>query len=219
MTGLLQLPAADEFRMPDDVALKALAIARVIALRQHSRRLIRRSEIDDFAGDLVAHAVRCWPKYNRGKASAVTFLSFAMRLAAISLLRARHSAKRGQRRCVRLTDVESGDGQTPDTHMCMAVSAIHIHSVDLRLDLELVRAQLSDELDAYCALLEIMTPHEVVQLLRVSRYHVAARVCEMHQQFEAAGLREYLRGVNQAKGMRSQEKPQIFRQPARRLRK
>ncbi|HRX85789.1 MAG TPA: sigma factor [Phycisphaerae bacterium] len=192
MIALTPAPAGTEGRLTDDDALIAMATARVIARRLCRRGAIPRADVDDVAADLVLHAVRCWRKFNERRGSASTFISAIMSRAAISMLRARASTQRDFRRCKSLADITNGDDEIAAFSPWALAAVNRPKAADLHHDIEVAVAQLPLELRAYCALLMVMTEHEIVRLLKVSRYHVATRVREIRRCFEAAGLDEYL---------------------------
>ena len=171
--------------------VKAMEIALQTARQLHRRGAILRNDIDDFAGDLLLHVVRVWPKFDGNKSSDGTFLNSIMRRAAVSLLRKRYARKRNPGQCVSFDGVEGESFQTA-VDFRLPTPTHHEDLADIRHDLEFAMDQMTDELRAYCALLMVMTRFEIVRMLHMSRYQVAARICEIRQHFEEMRLAEYL---------------------------
>ncbi len=171
--------------------VKAMEIALRTARQLYRRGAILRNEIDDFAGDLLLHVVRVWPKFDGNKSSDNTFLNSIMRRAAVSLLRKRYARKRNPGQCVSFDGVEGESFQTA-VDFRLPTPTHHEDLADIRHDLEFAMDQMTDELRAYCALLMVMTRFEIVRMLHMSRYQVAARICEIRKHFEEMGLAEYL---------------------------
>ncbi|HNO79220.1 MAG TPA: sigma factor [Phycisphaerae bacterium] len=168
-----------------------MEIALRTARQLYRRGAILRNEIDDFAGDLLLHVVRVWPKFDGNKSSDNTFLNSIMRRAAVSLLRKRYARKRNPGQCVSFDGVEGESFQTA-VDFRLPTPTHHEDLADIRHDLEFAMDQMTDELRAYCALLMVMTRFEIVRMLHMSRYQVAARICEIRKHFEEMGLAEYL---------------------------
>ena len=82
----------------------AIRTAQFEASRRVGLSQIQSDEVEDFAQELLLHAIAKWSKFDYRRGRASTFLATIMRTGACSILRARNAQRRGGGRAPRPLD-------------------------------------------------------------------------------------------------------------------
>jgi RNA polymerase sigma-70 factor (ECF subfamily) len=149
------------------------------------RGIIRRSEAEDFASDLMAQLLEAWDGFDPERGTREAFINQVVSTRILSLLRDRRAQKR--RGNPLSLDVDGDSIADP-----AGAGDAWIRTIDLRVDLEAARRKLSPKQRALCdqLLREALSPAS--REMGVPRSTLRYAVTKIRQIFRDAGLEEYL---------------------------
>lgn len=149
------------------------------------RGVIRRSEAEDFASDLMAQLLEAWNGFDPERGTREAFINQVVSTRILSLLRDR----RAQKRRGNPLPLDADGGSVADP---ACAGDTWIRTIDLRVDLESARSKLTPKQRAVCdqLLRDVVSP--AAKEMGVPRSTLRYAVTKIRQIFRDAGLEEYL---------------------------
>lgn len=148
-------------------------LARHTAVELVKTRDFTLSDRDDIEQDLIVRLLETWPKFDRARGSAKTFVATVVRNTVSNLIR--HKRREQQTFAARTTAPE---GEVPS----------HEHDIDLECDLATVLARLPPEDRKLAERLMVSSVRDIADEDDVPVATVRNRVQRLREAFEAAGL-------------------------------
>jgi RNA polymerase sigma factor (sigma-70 family) len=194
-------PVVGDARRPPEIDAAILGMARAIAKTAVGRAGVLAADVEDLAQELLLKLVESRSKFVESRGTFPAFARRVMKNKLGHLLEARGARKRGVSKEIPLpedepVDVDDCGGNAP-CHDPAFVRELRSRSAritmlsDLRSDLGLARALLSDELDTWCARLQEMPVSRVAAAEKMSRAAVYDRINKIIDAWERLDIREY----------------------------
>ena len=194
MSALAVIPITESVARPEPARLGADSIpfewhvdcairtAQFEASRRVGLSQIQPDEVEDFAQELLLHAIAKWSKFDFRRGRASTFLATIMRTGACSILRTRNAAMRG-------------GGRAPyplDDHVAGRLPAKEDQR-DLRIDIPAALTELSEDHQALArSLVDAKSISAAARSVGLS-FHVArARLQQLRDWLTDAGMEAYV---------------------------
>jgi RNA polymerase sigma factor (sigma-70 family) len=152
--------------------------------RYRQRGCIRSTHAEDVASAVMVHLVEAWGRYDPSRGPVEAFINQVVTTRLVSVLRERHSRKRGGRaRSLGCLGEEPADPAWSHDRWRRLT--------DLRMDLESVRRRLNPKQHSVCdQLLRDLLAHAAKEM-GIPRRTLRDNVAKIRRIFRDAGLEEY----------------------------
>lgn len=169
---------------PKQLAFATLVI-RTETGKLLNRGLIRRTEREDLAGELMAQLLEIWGRFDPDRGTREAFINQVVSTRLVSLLRERNS----QKRRATTEPIDASDDRFVDHSSAGEGSRCQI---DLRVDLRVALGRLTPRQREICDQLmrEAITP--AARQMGVPRSTLRDAVARIREVFRDAGLEAYL---------------------------
>jgi len=147
---------------------------------------------EDIEQELALDLIQRWPNFDPKKSKPRTFIARVVRNRISTIIRHRMTE---QQRFEQIGHVPLDPTIEEEVSSCFRTGQterIDQDDVDIEHDVDVVLAGLPDELRRTCELLKTESIAETARRLGINESTVRSRIKKVREQFEQAGLREYL---------------------------